>query len=59
MTSVVNSSGIAYANVLWVIQILQQIAFGMFFLFLSQGSFKDIAGKLSKQDDDKVERAAA
>lgn len=58
LTSVVNSSGIAYANVLWVIQILQQIAFGMFFLFLSQGSFKDIAGKLSKQEDDKAGAAA-
>ncbi|MBM4780682.1 MAG: flippase-like domain-containing protein [Archangiaceae bacterium] len=56
---VVNSSGIAYANVLWVIQILQQILFGMIFLFLSQGSFKDIAGKLSNQDGDKAERAAA
>jgi glycosyltransferase 2 family protein len=45
----VNSSGVAYANVLWVVQILQQILTGMVFLFLGQGSFKDIAGKLSSQ----------
>lgn len=44
-----NSSGLAYANVLWVVQILQQILTGMVFLFFSQGSFKDIAGKLSSQ----------
>ncbi|MDP3501477.1 MAG: lysylphosphatidylglycerol synthase transmembrane domain-containing protein [Myxococcales bacterium] len=54
----VNSSGIAYANVLWVVQILQQILFGMLILFISHGSFKDIAGKLSNQDD-KAERATA
>jgi uncharacterized membrane protein YbhN (UPF0104 family) len=54
----VNSSGIAYANVLWVVQILQQILFGMLILFILHGSFKDIAGKLSNQDD-KAERATA
>jgi glycosyltransferase 2 family protein len=54
----VNSSGIAYANVLWIVQILQQLVFGMLLLFISHGSFKDIAGKLSSQDD-KAERAAA
>ncbi|MBL8919322.1 MAG: flippase-like domain-containing protein [Myxococcaceae bacterium] len=60
---VVNSSGVAYANVLWVVQILQQILVGMVFLFVSHGSFKDIAGKLSAQSedkgDDKTERAPA
>lgn len=59
---VVNSSGVAYANVLWVVQILQQIVVGTLFLFLSHGSFKDIAGKLSAGDeksDDKAERATA
>jgi uncharacterized membrane protein YbhN (UPF0104 family) len=44
-----NSSGVAYANVLWVVQIVQQVLTGMVFLFFSQGSFKDIAGKLSSQ----------
>jgi uncharacterized protein (TIRG00374 family) len=58
---VVNSSGVAYANVLWVVQILQQILFGSVFLLLSQGSFKDIAGKLSSQDkdDDKSQKTEA
>lgn len=49
----VNSSGVAYANVLWVTQIVQQVLFGLFFLIKSQGkggaSFSDIAGKLSAQ----------
>lgn len=57
------SSGVAYANVLWVVQILQQIGFGMLFLFLSHGSLKDIAGKLSssaeKPENEKSEGAAA
>jgi hypothetical protein len=44
---VVNSSGVAYANVLWVVQIVQQIAFGLIFLVASHSSFSDIAGKLS------------
>ncbi|MBE2252221.1 MAG: flippase-like domain-containing protein [Myxococcus sp.] len=54
----VNSSGIAYANVLWVVQILQQVLFGMLILFLSHGSFKEIAGRLSNQSD-KADRATA
>jgi hypothetical protein len=48
---VVNSSGVAYANVLWVVQILQQVLLGGVFMLLSNGSFKDIAGKLSSQQD--------
>lgn len=47
--SVVKSSGVAYANVLWLVQMLQQIAFGLFFLVRSHGSFRDIAGKLGEQ----------
>ncbi|MFO0596173.1 MAG: lysylphosphatidylglycerol synthase transmembrane domain-containing protein [Myxococcaceae bacterium] len=46
---VVNSSGVAYANVLWLVQIIQQILFGLFFLVRSHGSFSAIAGKLSEQ----------
>jgi len=63
--AVVNSSGVAFANVLWAVQIIQQILFGLFFLVLSHGSFSDIAGKLSAQskdgepkDDDKQLKAA-
>lgn len=47
--AVVNSSGVAYANVLWAVQIIQQVAFGVYFLFRSHGSFRDIAGKLNEQ----------
>ncbi|MFT3708225.1 MAG: lysylphosphatidylglycerol synthase transmembrane domain-containing protein [Archangium sp.] len=46
---VVNSSGVAYANVLWLVQMVQQILFGVFFLVRSHTSFTDIAGKLSDQ----------
>jgi hypothetical protein len=45
----VNSSGVAYANVLWLVQMVQQIAVGVFFLVRSHGSFSDIAGKLSDE----------
>ena len=46
---IVNSSGVAYANVLWAVQIIQQVLVGLFFLVRSHGSFSDIAGKLSDQ----------
>lgn len=47
--SIVKSSGVAYANVLWLVQMAQQIAFGLFFLVRSHGSFRDLAGKLGEQ----------
>lgn len=47
--SVVNSTGVAYANALWLFQILQQILVGLFFLVRSHGSFSEIAGSLSDQ----------
>jgi uncharacterized protein (TIRG00374 family) len=43
---VVNSHGLAYANVIWLCQTLQQIGFGVLFLSLSQMSFRDIARKI-------------
>jgi hypothetical protein len=46
---VVNASGVAYANVLWVVQILQQILFGVVLMTLSTRSFRGIAGKLSDE----------
>lgn len=52
----VKSSGVAYANVLWIFQMLQQILFGVFFMVRSHASFSDIAGKLS---EDKKEGDAA
>lgn len=45
----VNSTGVAYANLLWLTQIVQQIVFGVVLLLLSHGSFSDIAGKLNAQ----------
>ena len=44
--TVVNSEGLAYANVLWLCQTLQQIGFGVIFMSLSQMSFRDITRKL-------------
>ncbi len=50
--SIVKSSGVAYANVLWVVQIGQQVLVGLFFLLRSHGSLRDIAGKLEAQQAD-------
>ncbi|QRO01438.1 flippase-like domain-containing protein [Archangium violaceum] len=47
--SVVNSSGLAYANVLWLCQTVQQIGFGVVLMSMAHVSFKDIAGKLDKE----------
>ncbi|WP_043433704.1 lysylphosphatidylglycerol synthase transmembrane domain-containing protein [Cystobacter fuscus] len=47
--SVVNSSGLAYANVLWLCQTLQQVGFGLLLMNAGHQSFKDIAGKLNKE----------
>ena len=47
----VNSSGVAYANVIWVVQILQQVVTGLVFMVLSNQSFSDVAGKLSSGAD--------
>ncbi len=49
--SLVNSTGVAYANALWVIQMVQQIATGLIFLGLSNTTFSAVAGNLS--DDQK------
>ncbi len=47
--TVVNGSGLAYANVLWLCQTVQQIGFGVVLMSLGHLSFKDIAGKLGKE----------
>lgn len=47
--NVVNSSGIAFANVLWVVQILQQVLVGLVLITLSKGSFRGITGKLGEE----------
>lgn len=45
----VNSSGVAFSIALWIVQVAQQIIFGLFFMLRSKESFSDIAGKLSEQ----------
>ncbi|MBK7863220.1 MAG: flippase-like domain-containing protein [Archangiaceae bacterium] len=45
----VNGVGVAYANVLWVVQITQQVLFGLLLMVLAQRSFRDIAGKLGDE----------
>ena len=52
--AVVHASGVAFANVLWVVQMIQLIATGLVFMVWSHASFKDIAGKLS--DEQKEEK---
>ena len=47
---VVNSSGVAFANVLWVVQIVQQVVVGLVLMMVSKGSFRGITGKLSEED---------
>ena len=46
---VVNASGAAFANVLWVVQILQQMLTGLVFLALSKSTFRGITGKMGEE----------
>ena len=46
--AVVNGSGLAYANVLWLAQTAQQVVLGVLLLSLGHMSFRDLAGKLDK-----------
>ncbi len=60
-STVVNSSGIAFANLLWIVQIAQQVLVGLVLLGLSRSSFRGIAGKLEAdkaEGEKKVEVAA-
>jgi glycosyltransferase 2 family protein len=54
--SVVNGSGLAYANVLWLCQTVQQVGFGVALMSLGHLSFKDIAGKLNKEQLNKEQQ---
>lgn len=49
--SVVNASGLAYANVVWLCQTVQQVGFGLLLLSAAHLSFKDIATKLDKEGE--------
>ncbi len=46
--SVVHTTGVAWANVQWLVLIVQQIAFGLYYMVRSHLSFRDIAGELRK-----------
>jgi hypothetical protein len=57
--SVVSSGGVAFANVLWITQIAQQIVVGLVFMVLSHSSFSEIAGNLSQsQSQDAASEAS-
>ncbi len=47
-SELVRGPGLAYANVLWLCQTGQQIAFGLLFLSLDHLSFGDVAGHLDE-----------
>jgi len=49
--NVVNGPGLAYANVLWFCQTAQQVGLGLLFLSIDQLSFRDIAGRLEREED--------
>lgn len=49
--TVVNSSGLAYANVVWLCQTVQQVGFGLILLSLGHMSFRDIANRLDKEGE--------
>ncbi len=55
--SVVNSSGLAYANVVWLCQTVQQIGFGLILMSSAHLSFRDLASKLDKEQANSVPSA--
>jgi uncharacterized protein (TIRG00374 family) len=48
--AVVEGSGLAFINALWLLQIAQQVLFGVIFMVASHSSFSDIAGKLGTDE---------
>ncbi len=49
--AVVNASGLAYANVMWLCQTVQQVGLGLILMSMGHMSFRDIAGKLDKEGE--------
>lgn len=49
--AVVNGKGVAYANVMWLSQTVQQIGLGLILMSFGHLSFRDVAGKLGKEED--------
>jgi len=48
--AVVNGKGVAYANVIWFCQTFQQVTLGLLLMTMGNMSFKDLAGKMSKDE---------
>ncbi|MBF5044211.1 flippase-like domain-containing protein [Aggregicoccus sp. 17bor-14] len=48
--AVVNGTGLAYANVMWLAQTAQQVLLGLLLMSVGQMSFRDLAGKLGKDE---------
>ena len=44
----VNSQGLAYANVIWLCQTVQQVGLGLLFMSLNQMSFRQITRNLEE-----------
>ncbi|WP_434380011.1 lysylphosphatidylglycerol synthase transmembrane domain-containing protein [Melittangium boletus] len=57
--SVVNGSGLAYANVLWLCQTVQQVGLGVLLMSAGHLSFRDLAGRLNKVQAQEQDTAAA
>jgi len=56
--AVVNAQGIAYANVVWLMQTSQQVGLGLLILSLSPLSFRELAGKLADEKAHSTEGGA-
>jgi uncharacterized protein (TIRG00374 family) len=51
--AIVGGKGLAYANVMWLCQTVQQIGLGFLFMSLSHVSFRDVTTHLGEGDEDK------
>ncbi len=49
--AVLNGTGVAYANVLWLCQSVQQVGLGIILMTLAHLSFREVAGKLSGEEE--------
>jgi hypothetical protein len=46
--AIVNAQGLAYANVMWLAQTVQQIGLGFLFMTLSNVSFRDVTKNMDR-----------
>jgi uncharacterized membrane protein YbhN (UPF0104 family) len=56
--SVVKSSGMAFANVLWLCQMVQQVGLGLVLMSLGHLSFRELASKLDKEQQASTQPSA-